>query len=219
MSNAKYVVFDGMDGSGKGTQIELLKKLLGDWVVFTREPGGTPFAEEIRKVVRDNPLAGKSTALNNFLLFWAAREELMHNLVMPMLNSGKHVFSDRGDSSTYAFQLCGEENKELIGAFNLMRNLVFHTHRRRNPDLYVVFDLPAEIARERVIQDANRESNHFDNRDLAYYERVRRGFHKFAEHQPVEFIDAMRSPEEIHRDVLMVLAKRAIVPELVFVID
>ncbi|MHB8710352.1 MAG: dTMP kinase [Minisyncoccota bacterium] len=214
---SKYIVFEGMDGSGKGTQIKLLQEKLSGPVVFTREPGGTPFAEEIRKIVRDNPLAGKSTALNNFLLFWAAREELQHNLVVPALRSGKHVFSDRSDSSTYAFQICGEEHKELVHLFNLTRKHIFLN--RQPPDLYIIFDLPAEVARERVMQDANREANHFDVRDLAYYKRVREGFREFAEHMPVEFIDATRSPEAIHRSVLIILAKRMIIPELAFVVE
>lgn len=206
VQGSKYVVFDGMDGSGKGTQIKMLQDKLRFSVAFTREPGGTPFAEEIRKVVRDNPLAGKSTALNNFLLFWAAREELLQNFVMPALQS-KHVFSDRGDSSTLAFQLWGEEHRELLGLFKLMRKHVFETPGRRQPDRYIVFDLPAEVARERVMRDAGREVNHFDARDLAYYERVREGFHSLAKYQPVEFVDAARSQEEVHQSVLGALSK------------
>lgn len=210
---SKYVVFDGMDGSGKGTQIELLKKKFGDSVVFTREPGGTPFAEEIRKLVRDNPLAGKSTALNNFLLFWAAREELQHNLVAPALQSGKHVFSDRGDSSTFAYQLHGEVNERLLSLFMIMRNLVFAgSDERRPPDMYIIFDLPAEVARERALQDAHRLKNRFDVRDIGYYERVRNGLKKFAEYGRVEFVDALRTQEEAHRSVLKILTTENIVP-------
>lgn len=217
MRNAKYVVFDGMDGSGKGTQMALLRKL-SPQAVFTREPGGTPFAEEIRKLVRDNPLAGKSTALNNFLLFWAAREELQQNFVVPTLQSGKHVFSDRGDSSTYAFQLCGEEHEELFPAFMYMRELVFaESKERRKPDLYIVFDLPAEVARERALQDATRAQTHFDVRDVEYYRRVREGFKKFAKYAPVKFIDATRTPEEVHRDVMLILAAKMIIPEFAFI--
>ena len=148
---AKYVVFDGMDGSGKGTQMNLLKEKFGDSVVFTREPGGTPFAEEIRKILLGNPLTEKSTALNNLLLFFAAREELQQNLVAPSLKAEKSVFSDRGDSSTFAFQLYGEKHLDLLTAFRFMGNLVFRNHL---PDLYIIFDLPAEIARERVMCDA-----------------------------------------------------------------
>lgn len=217
----KYVVFDGMDGSGKGTQINLLKRKLADLpVVFTREPGGTPFAEEIRKLVRDNPLAGKSTPLNNFLLFWAAREELQHNLVVPALQAGKHVFSDRGDSSTFAFQLHGEQRDELFNSFMHLRELVFAAENgRRRPDLYIVFDLPADMARARVMQDAEREENHFDVRDLAYYERVRQGFHTFKKYYPVRFVDARRTPEEVHRSVMMILAEAMVVPGFAFCVD
>jgi dTMP kinase len=206
---AKYIVFDGMDGSGKGTQIELLKKKFGDTIVFTREPGGTPFAEEIRKLVRDNPLACESTALNNFLLFWAAREELQENLVAPTLRVGKHIFSDRGDSSTFAFQLYGEEHQEFFGMFMHIRQVVFdERNSRHRPDRYIVFDLPAEVARERALQDASRVTTHFDIRGLKYYERVREGFRRFAKHVPMEFVDATRSPEEVHQDVISVLAKK-----------
>lgn len=219
MNDAKYVVFDGMDGSGKGTQMELLKNKLGDRVLFTREPGGPPLAEEVRKIIRDNPLAGQSTALFHFLMFWGAREESMHKLVMPALQSGKHVFSDRGDSSTYAFQLYGEEHLELFGLFSLMRKLVFAEYLgRRQPDLYVVFDLPADVARERALKDAARAKTHFDVRDISYYERVREGFRRFAEYMPTVLIDATRTPEEVHRSVMLTLAQKMIIPEFAFVV-
>ncbi|MCR4333766.1 MAG: dTMP kinase [Patescibacteria group bacterium] len=220
--DTKFVVFDGMDGSGKGTQINYLKKGLASFpVVFTREPGGPPLAEEIRKIIRDNPLAASSTAVFHFLGFWMAREESMHRSVMPALRSGKHVFSDRGDSSTHAFQLCGEEHAELLEAFVLVRNLVFgKRHGRREPDLYIVFDLPAEVARERALQDVARAQTHFDIRDLDYYNRVRHGFRDFEKRGlPVEFVDATQSPEEVHRRVQMILAAKRIVPEFAFVID
>lgn len=215
-TNAKYVVFDGMDGSGKGTQMASLGRL-SDLVTFTREPGGTLFAEKIRGLVRDDPLAGESTALNNFLLFWAAREELQHNLVTPTLQSGKHVFSDRGDSSTYAFQLWGEEHRELLGLFKIMRKHVLE--KRHPPDLYIIFDLPAEVARARVMQDNRGELNHFDARDLEYYQRVREGFQSFAKDYPVKLIDATQPPEQVHRDVLMALAMNMIIPSLALFID
>lgn len=211
MKNAKYVVFDGMDGSGKGTQIEILQKKFSD-VVFTLEPGGTPFADEIRKIVRDNPLAGKSTPLNNFLLFWAAREELQHNLVAPSLQAGKHVFSDRGDSSTFAYQIYGEANTDLITPFFEMRKLVFEKAGRQLPNLYVVFDLPAEVAHGRVMAAGVNKRNHFDTRNLAYYERVRNGFWNFQAQVPsVVFIDAEGTPEEVHELVLGVLLEKGII--------
>lgn len=218
MNKAKYVVLDGMDGSGKGTQIELLKSWLAiressHTAVFTREPGGTPFAEEIRKIVNDHPLANALTPLAQFLLFWAAREELQHSFVAPALMAGKHIFSDRGDSSTFTYQLSGEKHEEFFGLFMLMRNLVFAGEDgRRSPDLYIIFDLPAELARERALRDANRTKSHRDIRGIDYYERVRDGFKKFAEYGRVKFIDATRTPEEVHCSVIEILAEENIVP-------
>lgn len=210
-----YVVFDGMDGSGKGTQIAMLEKLLGERVVFTREPGGTPFAEKIRGLARDDPLAEHASSLANLLLFFAAREELQFNLIEQMLQEGKTVFSDRGDSSTWAFQICGEMRRPLIGIFNKLRNEVFAGPRRKPPDLYIVFDLPAEEARERVMAANRNDLNHFDVRDLAYYERVREGFREFGkQYPPVVFIDASQTPDRVHRDVLMALSGHMIFPEL-----
>lgn len=212
MKSGEYVVFDGMDGSGKGTQMELLQKRFTESVVFAREPGGTPFAEEIRKIVRDNPLAGRSTPLNNFLLFWAAREELQHNLIVPTLQSGKHVFSDRGDSSTFAYQIYGEANSELTDLFFEMRKLIFGKIGRQLPRLYIVFDLPAEVAYARVMVAGGSKRNHFDTRKLDYYERVRAGFRYFKAHADVVLVNAERSPQEIHEDVMRILLHNGIVP-------
>lgn len=207
---AKYIVFDGMDGSGKGTQISLLQEKLGDSVVFTREPGGPPIAEIMRGALRDHPDAKNSTPFFHFLGFWAAREEAQEKLIVPALNSGRHVFSDRGDSSTYAFQLHGEQRHELLGQFIEMRNQVFYAKGRCRPDHYIVFDLSAEIARERALRDAARDQNHFDERDLEYYKRVRQGFKAFAIDHPVTFIDASRTVAEVHAAVLKALASMGI---------
>lgn len=206
---AKYIVFDGMDGSGKGTQLKLLEKRFGESVVFTREPGGPPLAEKLRGIVRDDQLAREATALFHFLGFWMAREETMHKLVMPALQAGKHVFSDRGDSSTFAFQIFGEQQRRLIKEYGNLRNLVFLAPGRRPPDLYVIFALPASVARERALADSARETNHFDVRDLAYYERVWEGFFKFKDHGPTVYIDANQSPAQVHLDVMDALRSRA----------
>ncbi len=207
----KYVVFDGMDGSGKGVQLDLLRRLLLKNTVFTQEPGGTPFAEEIRSLVRDNPLAGQSTPLNNFLLFWAAREELVEKLVMPSLYAGKNVFSDRGYSSTYAYQIYGEGRRDLQVLFFMLRAEVFRKDGRWQPELHIIYDLPPEVARDRVMKDAKRARNHFDDRPLEYYARVREGFKKFAyEHEVVEFVDATQTPEAMHAATRAILREHRV---------
>lgn len=204
----RYVVFDGMDGSGKGTQLKLLREVFDDRAVFTYEPGGTPFADKIRELVRNDPLAQKAMPLSNLLLFFAAREELVEKVVMPALAAGTHVFSDRGYSSTWAYQICGEEQKALQSLFFMLRAEMFDRGERCRPDVHIVYDLPAAVARERVMRDAERERNHFDDRPLAYYERVREGFHRFArEHEVVMFVDATATPEMMHAETLAHLAR------------
>lgn len=203
MTRGNYVVFDGMDGSGKGTQLKLLKEVFDGRVVFTYEPGGTPFADKIRELVRNDPLARESTPLNNLLLFFAARDDLMHHVVMPALMSGTSVFSGRGYSSTFAFQICGEEQESLESLFYFLRTLMFDRVGRYRPDVHIVYDLPAEVARERAMADAKRDRNHFDERPLEYYQRVRRGFRTFgSEREQVIFVDAMQTPEAIHQETL-----------------
>ncbi|MDO8231885.1 MAG: dTMP kinase [bacterium] len=216
MRNAKYIVIDGMDGCGKGTQVALLKQVLDSGaMVHTREPGGTALAEDLRSMILGNLEVAKSTPFNNLLLFFAAREDHLHRLVSPVLKSGRHVFSDRGDSSTFAFQICGEENHCLMDVFCILREQVFLSPGRRCPDLYVILDLPAGVARKRVMKDRRREVTHFDARDLGYYKRVRKGFREFASFvsASVVFVDATKSPQEVHRLVLAALATKGIVPK------
>ncbi len=207
MIKARYVIFDGLDGSGKTTQMMLLEKKFGSLVIFTREPGGTLLAGKIRGILLGDSFGSQMTSLTRFLLFWAAREELQQRVVVPALRSGKHVFSDRGDSSTFAFQLYAEGHQELIDTFFWMGKAgVREGSRRRPPDLYVILDLPAEVALKRAKQ--RRTTNHFDRQMFEYHEKVRDGFHKFAEYAPVEFVDASQTSEEIHHGILKILARR-----------
>lgn len=214
---AKYVIFDGLDGSGKGTQIERLKNLYStDSAVFTFEPGGgSPIADEIRKLVRDNPISADATPMCNLLLFMAAREDSNQCVVAPALKEGKHVFSDRGDSSTFAFQIYGEQHLELRSIFGELRDYVYNPFRlRRKPDLYVILDVPAQVARERALADKNRGVTHYDARDLEFYQRVREGFIVFkqAAYGRVEFIDGTKSPDEVSKDILDVLTRSGVHP-------
>ncbi len=214
-----YCVFDGLDGSGKGLQLELLKERLachgvhnGEQVVFTREPGGTPFAEKIRGVILDS-LAKESTPFNNMLLFLAAREELMRNLVFPAVLAEKSVISDRGDSSTFAFQIYGEQKLELEEKFWRLREDIFRHSplRAEGPDLYVFFDLPPEVAYQRMAGDSSRTKTHFDLRPIEYHKRVRDGFSRFAElckKSRAVIVDANRKPEEVHDEVWGVVSEQ-----------
>ncbi len=204
-----YVVIDGLDGCGKGTQIKLLsercKVEYPDQVVFVREPGGTFFAEKIRGLILD-PEAKNSPALVSMLLFFAARGELVQQLVIPTLEKGKMVISDRGDSSTFAFQIFGEEQHSLTDLFKKLRKEIFNSLFRGAPDLYIFLELTAEEAYRRTAHDKNRVQTHFDLRPIEYHQRVRQGFRVFGRTFGGSVtVDASGSVEEVHEKIWQVI--------------
>lgn len=202
----KFIVVDGMDGSGKGTQLSLLRGKLKDYPVhYTREPGGngSDTAEFLRRVI----LEPKNFAITpnpfcDFFLFWASRVQHINDVVEPRRESGVHVISDRYDSSTWAFQIFGEQQN--------FRSL-FHDIRYRLPDIcrpdaYIFLDLPAEVAFERRSKDAGQTKSRFDLKPLEYHERVRHGFRQFKrevveDSSTVHLIDADRAPQVIHEEI------------------
>lgn len=199
VKRGKFIVIDGVDGCGKGTQIKLLKKDFPE-IVFTREPGGTPVAEQIRDLLLCviDEKSEERTPLSDFLLFWAAREINVKNLIMPALNRGQMVVSDRFDSSTYAFQLFGEEYNSLLDLFLTMRQSVIENCE---PHLYIILDLLPEVSLKRMADEYAQKETRFDLKPLAYHERVRKGFKDFARISPCIFIDANRSVDEVYADV------------------
>lgn len=207
----KFAVVDGMDGSGKGTQLALLRGPLHDLDIhYTREPGGngSPTAEFIRKVILEpHEFNIDPKAVCDFFLFWASRGQHVEEVVLPNLERGVHVLSDRYDSSTVAFQIYGEQRREGMEAlFYAVRRAMPAYYR---PHGYIILDLPAEVAYERRKADLVQSKTRFDLKPVEYHERVRQGFKDFAQwlrksepHTKVYLIDATHSREEVHRDVL-----------------
>jgi dTMP kinase len=196
----KFIVIDGMDGSGKGTQIKMLReKLSGQDVLFTREPGGSPLGEEIREILlrtKGNPRG----PLADLFLFFASRASHVEDTVTPARGQGTHAISDRYASSTYAFQIFGEEHQEFIPLFDAtMDNL---DRAKYWPNLYIFLDLQAEVAYKRRSSDALQEKSGFDLKPLEYHERTREGFREFAKkYGPAVLVDANRTPQEVHADI------------------
>lgn len=189
-----------MDGSGKGTQLKLLQEeLKGASVHFTREPGGSPRAEEIREMLlrADGTL---SNPVCDFFLFWAARGSHVQDVVEPKRAMGVHVLCDRYDSSTFAFQLYGEQAPTWLHELFASTRQGLPVEYR--PDLYIVLDLAAEVAYERRAKDASQEKSKFDIKPLEFHQRVREGFKHFAkDFGPVKFVDADRPVEAVWQDV------------------
>ncbi len=203
MKRGLFIVVDGLGGSGKTTQIELLKKRLPD-AVFTHEPGGAPRAEKIRTILKEGDGA-KLDPLTDFFLFWAARAEHIAALIRPSLEAGKFVISDRFDSSTFAMQVRGDERPDLADFFWQCREA---TLGGAMPDCYIILDVdPSKAHMRRDSRHRPAGEDRFDERDEAYQKRVRDGYKEFAAKigDKAHVIDASRAPEEVDVDLWKII--------------
>ena len=188
-------MIDGLGGSGKTTQVEMLKGRMPD-AVFTKEPGGAPRAEKIRFILKEGD--GDAMApLADFFLFWAARAEHIHALIRPALSEGKTVVSDRFDSSTFAMQVRGDEQSNLEDFFWQCRSATLGDFA---PDTYIILDAAHATAKNRRT-GRNQGEDRFDDRGEAYQLRVREGYKEFVTHIGGHVIDAGRRPEEVAGEI------------------
>lgn len=206
MANSKFIVIDGIEGAGKSTQLEKLKEQWGDAVVFTREPGGSPYAEEIRNVILKSPNASQADAITHFNLFWAARADHLKNTIIPALEAGKHVICDRFDSSTFAYQIYGKEQKELLELFDPMRKFVL---RNVKPDMYILLDVEIETGlarKQKQSAEGKTDLNHFDHAALSFHRRMKEGFYEFMKKEPNhKVVDASKSFDEVNVELNKIL--------------
>ncbi len=194
-----FIVIEGGEGAGKTTLRDAIKKVLGDSVVITREPGGSPYAEAIREVMLGHNLAKTADAKTMLCLMFAARFDHVRNTIVPALDQGKHVICDRFDGSSFAYQLYGQKNPEAKKLFWNLRSNV-----DRLPDLYIYADVDVEEGLRRV-HSRNKISgkgNHFDDRGIDFHQRLRTGFKAFLKKVPHITIDANQAREKVVEDFL-----------------
>jgi len=170
--------------------------------VATREPGGAPFAEKIRELMISDA-AKTARAETQFGLAWAARADHLYNFIIPNLKAGRHVISDRFDSSTYAYQIYGQGGGELEKLFWQTRAVYL---REQKPDLYIFFDVDPKIGMERALSRKGGKT-HFDAAPLDYYKRVEKGFIEFFKKVPHAVIDANQPIEKVERDFAVLIKK------------
>lgn len=204
MQKGKFIVIEGGEGAGKSTMIKAVKDVFGDKFVFTREPGGSPFAEEIRHLMRTHPLSGEADANTQFGLIWASRASHLKDTVRPALLSGKNVLTDRFDSSTWAYQIYGQEGEHLKDVFSNIQKLIVGESK---PDLYIFLDVLPEVGLKRKSLQTEEVKNHFDNQTLDYHQRVREGYLEFMKTVPSVIIDANKPEEEVKEAVISEIQK------------
>ncbi len=212
MAQGKLIAIEGADGAGKSTQIRMLREHYPE-AIFTREPGGTPYAEEIRALI----FAGDSASAETmFFLFQAARMEHLDKLILPAVTQGKLVITDRFDLSTFAYQLRGQfETTSLDQLFWSIRQTLIVSKIGHQNLHYIYLDMDIESSMKRLASRAG-EVTHFDLREQDFHERVRIGGHEFMDklaqdegqtNSSCHLVDAGFAPELVHKDVLATVKK------------
>lgn len=188
----KFITLEGIDGAGKSTHHAWLAGFLesrGKQVVATREPGGTPLGEKLRALLLSEPMHLETETL----LMFAARREHLDKLILPALAAGKWVVSDRFTDATHAYQGGGRGlAPEKIA---MLENWV---QAGFQPDLTLVFDLPTNIACERLARTGNAPDR-FEKETREFFERVRHVYLQRAAAEPdrIKIIDATQTIEKI----------------------
>ena len=193
-----FITFEGVEGSGKTTQVERLAGRLrqaGRTVVTTREPGGTPISDRIRAVVLDQTSV-EIHPHTEALLMCAARAQLVHEVIRPALDAGEIVICDRYSDSTFAYQ--GYARGQDLAT---LRALNHFATGGLAPDLTILLDLPAEDGLQRRLGagSAAVPTNRMDRLDLAFHQRVAAGYHSLAQAEPDRWrvADAQGSEEDV----------------------
>ena len=201
MMQGLFITFEGPDGCGKTTQMKLLAEYLekkGEEVVLTREPGGKGFGEKVREILLNYD--GEVSDRCESFLFLADRAQNIDIIVNPAVKAGKIVLCDRHIDSTVAYQGYGRGLD--IERINMLNNLATNG---KKPDLTFVFDVDVETSMKRV----GKEKDRMESAGVEFHNRVRQGYLELAKQEPqrIKVIDATKSIEEIHDEVINILKK------------
>jgi len=194
----KFITFEGVDGAGKSTHLSWFADALrqrGRDVIVTREPGGTMLGEQLREMLLNQPMSIGTEAM----LMFAARLEHVEQVIVPALRAGKWVISDRFSDASFAYQGAGrgmdwDKLKQLEGWVGVQ------------PDLTLFFDVPVEIARQRLANNVSLDR--FEQEQGDFFNRVRGGYHRRVSEDPERFwvIDAAQTLESVRQQLLDIIA-------------
>ena len=197
----KFITFEGIDGAGKSSHVDWLADFLraqGKQVQVTREPGGTALGEKLRELLLNEPMHLETETL----LMFAARREHLARLIEPALARGEWVICDRFSDATYAYQGGGRGLDRA--KFQVLEQWV---HGHLQPDLTLLFDLPLEVARERIAL-AQRVLDKFEQERADFHERVRLAYleRSHAHASRVKVVDANQSIDAIRKQLEQMIA-------------
>ncbi|MFZ0797590.1 MAG: dTMP kinase [Terriglobales bacterium] len=218
-ARGKFITFEGLDGSGKSTQVEKLARSLrahGISVTVTREPGGTATGERIREVLLHSATAGVNP-LTEMALMFASRAQHIHEVILPALAEGRIVLCDRFTDSTEAYQGGGRKlgSKPVLQMHEVLCGNL-------QPDLTVLLDNEVAFSVERARRrnrkhkgarsekGSERDENRFEQENRAFFGRVRNAYLAIAAREPqrVHVIDARGTPSETHAVIMELVRKK-----------
>ncbi|EGQ8806884.1 dTMP kinase [Vibrio parahaemolyticus] len=199
MMKANFIVVEGLEGAGKSTAIktvlDTLKQAGIENIINTREPGGTPLAEKMRALVKEEHEGEELKDMTELLLLYAARVQLVENVIKPALANGQWVVGDRHDLSSQAYQGGGRQ----IDA-SLMKNLRDTTLGDFKPAFTLYMDIDPRIGLERA--RGRGELDRIEKMDISFFERTRERYLEIANADPsIVVINAEQSIEEVSRDI------------------
>ena len=197
----KFITFEGIDGAGKSSHVEWLAETLrqrGLVVKVTREPGGTELGEKLRGLLLSESMHLETETL----LMFAARREHLAQVIEPALKRGEWVVCDRFTDATFAYQGGGRGLDR-----NKLQQLEHWVHENRQPDLTLLFDLPLDVARERIAL-ASRVLDRFEQERADFHERVRQVYLDRAKNNPsrIRVIDGQETIENIRKSLEQIIA-------------
>ncbi len=198
----KFITIEGTEGVGKTTNIEFIQHWLnrrGVEFVSTREPGGTPLAEQVRELLL-TPREEKVGDSTELLLMFAGRAQHLDQVILPALDSGTSVLCDRFTDASYAYQGFGREMD-----CSLITELEQIVQGDLRPDLTLILDIPVEIGLKRASERS--APDRFEQEQIEFFDRVRQGYLKIAEENPKRcaVIDASQSLDEVQASIEVVL--------------
>jgi dTMP kinase len=200
MSKSKFITFEGVDGAGKSTHLEWFANALrerGIDLLVTREPGGTPLGEKLREILLNHPMHAETETL----LMFAARKEHVEQVIRPALERGTWVISDRFSDASFAYQGGGRGV-----SLSKLEQLEQWVHADLQPDLTLLFDIPIEIARQRLAN--NISLDRFEQEHGSFFEKVRQAYLARSQKTPSRFavIHAEQTRDEVQVNLQRIVA-------------
>ena len=198
-----FISFEGIEGSGKSTQIELIEELIrakGYQVKKLREPGTTELGEKIRNIFLEKTTETVDPITEAFLLY-ASRKHLDQNFLRKNLSDGAIVIADRYADATLAYQSYGK------GLDHNFVKLIHDSSQLLSPDLTFYMDISAELSRERI---SDREMDRMESESIDFFKKVREGYLQIAHDNPerVVVLDANKTIDELHESIKKIISNK-----------